>query len=236
MCGRYAITLPPQAARDYFGYADQPNFPPRYNIAPTQPVPIVRAERGPDGRPLRRFQLVRWGFLPSFVQDPRQFPLIINARAETAPDKPSFRAAMKRRRCLFIADAYYEWRREPARSRGKAAGRPYLFRRADGSPLALAGLYETWSSADGSEVDTACIVTTSANGATVAIHERMPAILEQDSFDLWLSPDEADAPAAWSLLRPAADDRLDFFEIGQEVNKVANDDASIQTPRPSTLL
>lgn len=236
MCGRYAITLPPQAARDYFGYVDQPNFPPRYNIAPTQPVPIVRSERAPAGGLVRRFQLVRWGFLPGFVKDPRDYPLVINARSETALDKPSFRAAMKRRRCLFIADAYYEWRREPGAGRARKSA-PYLFRRADGAPLALAGLYETWSSADGSEVDTACILTTSANGATVAIHDRMPAVIERRNFDLWLNcADESGAEDAWRLLAPAADDALEFFEIGTDVNKVANDGPGLQEPRRGGLL
>lgn len=240
MCGRYAITLPPQAARDYFGYVDQPNFPPRYNVAPTQPVPIMRQERDPRGGVQRRFQLVRWGFLPGFVKDPAGFPLIVNARAESAPEKPSFRAAMKRRRCLFIADAYYEWRREGAEAREKTKGRarasrPYLFRHADGTPLALAGLYETWIGRDGSEVDTACILTVSANGATVAIHDRMPAILAPQDFDLWLSDDEYAAEAAWRLLAPAADDALEFFEIGPDVNKAANDGAWIQQPRAGLL-
>ncbi|HPG02566.1 MAG TPA: SOS response-associated peptidase, partial [Rhodoblastus sp.] len=106
MCGRYAITLPPEAMRQLFGYIEQPNFPPRYNVAPTQPVPIVRAARGE-----RHFGLVRWGFLPGFVKDPKTFPLIINARAEGIEAKPSFRAAIRRRRCLFVADGWYEWRR-----------------------------------------------------------------------------------------------------------------------------
>ncbi|MBY6241596.1 SOS response-associated peptidase [Methylosinus sp. Sm6] len=235
MCGRYAITLPAKAARDYFGYVDEPEFPPRYNIAPTQPVPIVRLERRADVFS-RRFQLVRWGFVPSFVKDPRAFPLLFNARAESAPDKPSFRAAMKRRRCLFIADAYYEWRREPGRGRPRA-GAPFLFRRADGAPLALAGLYETLSSADGSEVDTACILTTSANGATVAIHERMPAVIERQDFDLWLNcGDERGAEDAWRLLAPATCDTLEFFEIGPDVNKAENDGPWIQAPHRSRLL
>jgi putative SOS response-associated peptidase YedK len=230
MCGRYAITLPPQAVREFFGYVDQPNFPPRYNVAPTQPVPIVRLERTAEGRFARRFQLVRWGFLPGFVKDPRSFPLIVNARSEGALDKPSFRAAMKRRRCLFVADAYYEWRRGPGKGRARES-RPYLFRRADGAPLALAGLYETWCGPDGEEVDTACILTTSANGAVVAIHDRMPAILEADALAEWLSCDEVEAPAAARLLRPATDDVLDFFEIGPEVNKAANDGPWVQAPK-----
>lgn len=230
MCGRYAITLPPQGVREFFGYLEQPNFPPRYNIAPTQPVPVVRLERAADGRFERRFQLVRWGFLPGFVEDPRSFPLIFNARAESALDKPSFRAAMKRRRCLFVADAFYEWRREPGKGRARNS-RPFLFRRADGAPMGLAGLFETWSGADGSEIDTACILTTSANGAVVAVHDRMPAIVDVKLFDSWLNCEDVAAEAAWRLLRPAENDVLEFFEIGPDVNKVANDGPWIQAPK-----
>jgi putative SOS response-associated peptidase YedK len=229
MCGRYAITLPPEAVRSYFRYEEQPNFPPRYNIAPTQPVPIVALARDLNGEKKRHFSLVRWGFLPGFVKDPNAFPLLINARAETAADKPSFRAAMKRRRCLFIADAYYEWRRDPGGSKTRT-GRPFLFHRADGAPMGLAGLYETWSSADGSEVDTACILTTMANGATVAIHDRMPAILDAPDFDAWLDCDETDVSAAARLLKPPREDALEFYEISPAVNRVANDCPEIQAP------
>lgn len=235
MCGRYAITSPPEAIRALFGYVEQPNFPPRYNVAPTQPVPIVYLARDPDGAKRRHFLLARWGFLPGFVKDVSDFPLLINARAETAAEKPSFRAAMKRRRCLLIADAYYEWLRN-----GKAGGagkkgahrpaRPFLFRRADGKPMAFAGLYETYSSPDGSEIDTACLLTTDANGATAAIHDRMPAILEPCDFDAWLDCDEFDAQSASRLLRPAREDALEFFEIGTAVNKAANEGPSLQEP------
>lgn len=228
MCGRYAITLPPEAMRKFFRYAENPNFPPRYNIAPTEPVPILRDERCSDGRIERHFMLVRWGFLPHFVKDPKIFPLIINARSETLLVKASFRMAFRRRRCLFIADAFYEWRREP---KAKAqAGRPYLFRRSDGAPLGLAGLWETWTGPNGEELDTACIITTAANGASAAIHDRLPAILEPAALDLWLDPDEKSADSAFGLLRPPENDVLEFFEIGPAVNMVGNDSAEIQKP------
>ena len=120
MCGRYAITLPPEAVRAFFDFVEQPNFPPRYNIAPTQPIPIVHAREHTRGRE-RHFRLVRWGFLPGFVKDPKEFPLIINARAERLAGKPSFRNAFKRRRCLVIADGFYEWRK----TEGKGPKQPY---------------------------------------------------------------------------------------------------------------
>jgi putative SOS response-associated peptidase YedK len=226
MCGRFAITLPPEAMRSFFRYVEQPNFPPRYNIAPTQPVPILCARRDRDGRLLRHYQLVRWGFLPHFVKDPKQFPLIVNARSETLRTKASFRAAFKRRRCLFMADAFYEWRRAGR----AAAGRPYLVHRSDGNPMGFAGLFETWIGPNGEELDTACIVTTAANGATAALHDRLPAILEPKTFDLWLDPEEASADAAFGLLKPPGNEILDFFEIGPAVNKVANDSPGVQMP------
>ena len=227
MCGRYAITSPPEAMRALFAYEEQPNFPPRYNIAPTQPVPIVRlAGQGDAGE--RRFALARWAFLPNFAKDPKQFPLIFNARCEGLAEKASFRNAVRRRRCLFPADGFYEWRREGS---GKAAAaQPYLFRTADGQPLALAALWETWTGPNGEEVDTACIVTTQANGVTASIHPRLPAIVEPKEFDLWLDTDETRTGAALALLKPAADEMLTFFAVGDAVNKVAHDAPEVQQP------
>lgn len=232
MCGRFAITLPPEAVRAFFGYSEQPNFPPRYNIAPTAPVAIVRARAGADGRLERHFDLVRWGFLPPFVKEPRRFPVIFNARCETLRDKASFARAFRRRRCLFIADAFYEWRRETERR--SRAGRPYLFRGGDGAPLALGGMWESWSGPNGEQVDTACIITTAANDATAAIHARLPAIIEPAAFDLWLDADERTAEAAYKLLRPPENGRLRFFEVGRAVNKTDNDGPGVQEPAAET--
>jgi putative SOS response-associated peptidase YedK len=219
MCGRFAITSPPEAVRAFFRYVEQPNFPPRYNIAPTQPIPIVTA--GPDAR---HFRLARWGFLPGFVKDPKDFPLIINARAETLAGKPSFRAALRRRRCLVPADAWYEWRAE-----GKGRKTPFLLRRRGAGLMGFAGLWETYADPSGGEIDTACIVTTSANGATVAIHDRMPALIDPEHYDAWLDPDETRAPPL-HLLRPADDDAIEFFAVAPLVNRTANDDPEIQEP------
>jgi putative SOS response-associated peptidase YedK len=231
MCGRYAITLPPEAVRAWFRYREQPNFPPRYNVAPTQPVPIVTRDPERPGDPERHFRLVRWGLVPAFVKDFSAFPLIINARAEEILAKPSFRAAMIRRRCLVIADGYYEWRREvPGRP-----GTPFLFRRADGRPIGFAGLWERWMGADGSEMETACIVTTAAGGATAGIHPRMPVILETRDFEPWLDGDGVRPEKAAALLRPAGDDILRYAAVGPAVNKVANDDPSLQVPVESPV-
>ena len=229
MCGRYAITLPPEAMRSMFAYVEQPNFPPRYNVAPTQPVPIVHRSSAGGGLPQRHFSLVRWGFLPGFVKDPKTFPLIINARAEGVADKPSFRAALRRRRCLFIADGWYEWRRSTD-VRGKMVKQPFLLRRRDRLPIGFAGLYETWSDPQGGEIDTGCIITTSANAATVAIHDRMPAIIAPDDFDAWLDCARERTDVAVDLLRPAPDDMIEFFPISSAVGRVGNDGPELQTP------
>ena len=142
----------PEAFRRLFGYPEQPDFPPRYNVAPTQPVPIVRLV---DGR--REFALVRWGLIPAWVKDPRQFSLLINARGESVSEKPAFRNAMRRRRCLFPADGFYEWQDEGGRKR------PYCVRPRNGEPIAFAGLWETWMGPNGEEMETAAIVTTAAS-------------------------------------------------------------------------
>ena len=185
MCGRYAVTSSPEAIRALFRYADLPNFPPRYNIAPTQPIAIVRLEQGQ-----RRFALVRWGFIPYWARDSRMVSLMFNARGETVTEKPAYRAAMRRRRCLVPADGFYEWRRVGSRSQ------PYYVRRKDGKPFAFAGVWETWTGPNGEELETAAIVTTKANGTLATIHERMPVVLPEDGYDLWLNCDESAVEAA----------------------------------------
>ena len=216
MCGRYALTLPPDAMRAFAGYLEQPNFPPRYNIAPTQPIAIVRWENG-----ARRFALARWGFLPTFVKDLAKFPLILNARAEGIAEKPSYRAAIRRRRCLVLADGFYEWRRV-----GKARI-PFLIRRPDRGPLAFGGLWETWNDRDGSEVDTACIITCEANGTIAALHDRMPVILDPVTFDVWLDPN-AESRDVLPLMRPAPDALLEMVAVSDRVNKASNEGPDLQ--------
>lgn len=221
MCGRYALTLPPDAVRDAFRYDERPNFPARYNIAPTQPVPVVRQDKSS-----RRFELMRWGFLPHFVKDPKSYPLVINIRSETAREKPSFRAAFVRRRALMPVDGFYEWAKS---GDAKAPNRPFLLRRPDRGIFAFAALYETYVEPDGGEIDTVALLNTHANGVVAAIHPRCPVILEPADVDEWLDP--ATTPArAEALLRPPADDLLEMIEIGRAINKVSNDDASVQEP------
>jgi putative SOS response-associated peptidase YedK len=219
MCGRYAITTAPEAMRRMFGYPEQPNFPPRYNVAPTQPIPIVRVAEGG-----RHFALVRWGLLPAWVKDPKAFTLLINGRSDTINEKPAFRNAMKRRRCLIPADGFYEWKRDGA------VKRPFYIRRRGGGLVAFAGLWETWVGPNGEELDTAAIVTTDANAVLRPIHDRMPVILPEDAYAAWLDCTNVDAKEASRLLVPAPDDLMEAYEISPAVNRVANDGPDIQEP------
>ena len=211
MCGRYAITTAPEAIRQLFGYLEQPNFPPRYNVAPTQPVPIVRMMEGK-----RQLALVRWGLIPAWVKDPRAFSLVINARGESVLDKPAFRNAMKYRRCLFPADGFYEWKREGDRERA------YFVRQKSGQPLAFAGLWESWMGPNGEEMETAAIVTTTASRSIAHIHDRMPVIVPPKAFDFWLDQ-KVDAEMATTVIQPAKDALIEAYEVSSAVNRTAND-------------
>jgi putative SOS response-associated peptidase YedK len=216
MCGRYAVTLAPELVRAYFAYEDLPNFPPRYNIAPTQPVPVVHRSEG-----RLRFTLMRWGFVPGWVKDLKDYPLVINIRSETALTKNSFRAAIQRRRALMPADGFYEWQRLGKESR------PFLLRRPDRGIFAFAALWETWSSADGSEIDTVALLNTHANGVISAIHERSPVILPQSDFAEWLDP-ATSAKDAHALLKPPPEDLLELVPVSRAVNSIRNDGPEVQ--------
>jgi putative SOS response-associated peptidase YedK len=219
MCGRYAITTAPEAMRSLFRYEDQPNFPPRYNIAPTQPIPIVRVEECQ-----RRFALVRWGLIPSWVKDPRTFSLLINARGESLLDKPAFRSAMRYRRCLIPADGFYEWRREGSRKQ------PYYVHLRAGGLIAFAGLWENWTGPNGEEMETAAVVTTLANRTLQSIHERMPVIISPEAFHIWLDCRSVDAKTAAALIAPAPNDLLETYEVSAAVNRTANDSSALIQP------
>src|SRR5262245_48400170 len=219
MCGRYAITTAPEAIRALFGYPEQPNFPARYNVAPTQPVPIVRLAEGQ-----RTLTLVRWGLIPAWVKDPRSFTLLINARGESVLDKPAYRNAMRRRRCLFPVDGFYEWKRAGERRT------PYFVRPKGGGPMAFAGLWETWIGPNGEEMETAAIVTTQANGTLAPLHDRMPVIVAPDAFDFWLDAAKVDGETAAALIAPARVDLLEAYEVSPAVNHHANDTPALIEP------
>jgi putative SOS response-associated peptidase YedK len=219
MCGRFVITSPPAALRLIFGYIEQPNFPPRHNIAPTQPIPVVIVENG-----VRHFRLMRWGLLPAWVKDPRKFSLLINARAETVLEKPAFKNAMKRRRCLIPADGYYEWQGPEKRKR------PHFIHRRDGSPIGLAGLAETWIGPNGEELDTVAIVTAPAGADLAVLHHRVPVTIAPDDFERWLDSRADDTETAMALLAPPQEGEFVWHEVSTRVNRVANDDAQLVLP------
>lgn len=220
MCSRYSLTSPPEAVRSYFGYSNEAMFPPRYNIAPTQPVAIVIEP--PGGK--RELILVRWGLIPSWVKDPAQYATLINARSETAAEKPSFRGAMRHRRCLVPADGFYEWT-GPAKAKV-----PHLIRPCGGGLVAFAGIYEHWLGADGSEIDTMAILTVGANRTMSAVHDRMPVILEPAHFAAWLDCSSGSAVGLGPLLAPPRDDLLEIIEVSRKVNNPRNEGPELQEP------
>ncbi len=201
MCGLYSFRRSPEEARSLFNYIEQPDFPPRQYVTPLSPMAIVR--QGNDGIP--HFTLVRWGFIPSWVKQPAPGKPLINARSETILEKPSFKNAIRRRRCLIPADGFYEWQ-------GDVPGKkqPYFIHRPDHSLMAFAGIWEHWMGADGSELETAAIITTEANALVATIHTRSPVIIHPDDFESWLDCASEDVRDVVPLLRPAADD---LFEM-----------------------
>ncbi|HNZ97411.1 MAG TPA: SOS response-associated peptidase [Thermoanaerobaculia bacterium] len=177
MCGRYTLTASGQIVAEAFGLAQVPALAPRYNIAPTQLVPIVRAARG-GGRELAT---VRWGLVPSWAKEAAIGNRLINARGETLAEKPAFRDSFRRRRCLIVADGFYEW---------QAVGRrkqPWHFRRPDGAPFAFAGLWARWRDPAGGDLESCAIVTTAANALLAPVHDRMPVLLDPEGTATWLA-------------------------------------------------
>ncbi|WP_181699184.1 SOS response-associated peptidase [Chthonobacter albigriseus] len=225
MCGRYTLTMTPEELKRLFRYVETPNFPPRYNIAPTQPIAIVRGEHGEC-----HFQLVRWGLIPSWVKDPDSFTLLLNARSETAAEKPAFRGAMRHRRCLVPASGFYEWRRVGTTKQ------PFFIRPRDGGVVAFAGLWESWLGADGSEIDTAAILTTGANRLVAQIHDRMPLVIDEADWDRWLDTAGAEPRHVAELLRPAPETLFEAIPVSTRVNAVRNDDKDVQEPISEPLV
>ena len=235
MCGRYVITSPLEAILRLFDAVERPNLAPRYNVAPTQDVPIVRARReamdlGGRGRELA---LVRWGLIPHWAKDPGIGNRLINARGESVTQKPAFRDSFARRRCLVVADGFYEWRAGPG---GK---QPYLIRLKGGGLMVFAGLWAQWTPSeqspgqpagpppDARPVETCTIVTTEANALVAPIHGRMPVIVPHDGYDAWISGPAEDAMA---LLRPYAPDAMEAFPVSRRVNNARVDEPDLVVP------
>jgi putative SOS response-associated peptidase YedK len=219
MCGRYASFLPPELIARLFGTTNPlPNLKPTWNMAPTMQAPVVR--RHPESGE-RHLDALTWGFVPAFTKVLKEARRPVNARAETVATSGMFRNAFAKRRCLVPAAAFYEWQAGPD---GKT---PYAIARADGDPMAFAGIWEGWRSPEGDILRSFAIVTTTANAQMVALHERMPVILEQADWPGWLGEAEIDFS---TMLRPSADGVLRIWPVGKRVGNVRNDGPELLAP------
>lgn len=220
MCGRFTLRTPLNRLIEQFMVMpiDDLRMVPRYNIAPTQPIAVVRAD--PERPDQRQLTMARWGLIPSWAKDVSVGNRMINARAETVATKPAFRHVFRHRRCLVIADGYYEWRRGKT---SKSVKQPYYFQPVDGQTMAFAGLWETWRAPDGQVIESATIITTAANDFTRPFHDRMPAILGADHHESWLATTVDDTTRLRNILRPCRPDLLSAVPVSRTVNNPRND-------------
>jgi len=220
MCGRFTLTADISTLQESFPFVEMPQgMQPHFNIAPTQPVAVVPN----DGR--NKLDFFVWGLIPSWAKDPNIGSRLINARAETLHEKPSFRTAFRRRRCLVLADGFYEWRQA---ERGKT---PMYIRLASGKPFAFAGLWESWNSPDGSNVLSCTIITTQPNELMATIHNRMPVILPEEAYPIWLESSEADPQQLTGLLKPYPAEQMQAYPVSPLVNSPKNDLPELIRPR-----
>ncbi len=220
MCGRFTLTADLSTLQEAFPFVHMPEgMQPRYNIAPSQPVAVVPN----DGR--NRLDFFVWGLIPSWAKDPSIGNRMINARAETLQEKPSFRNAFRRRRCLVLADGFYEWKKE---GQGKI---PTYIRLASGNPFAFAGLWESWNAPDGSNVLSCTIITTQPNEFMATIHNRMPVILPESSYSLWLESGEQDTRRLADLLAPYTSGEMQAYPVSPLVNNPKHDVPELIQPR-----
>lgn len=231
MCGRYRLSRRKQLIEEYFDTTGEDDWSPRYNIAPTQPIPVIRQH---PKEPVRQLSLMKWGLIPSWAKDASGAAGMINARSETAGIKPAFRDALRLRRCLIPADGFYEWKRD-----GKTK-QPFCFEVGDGGLFAFAGLWERWRDPSEQWVKSCSILTTTPNAVTSSVHDRMPLILHPDSYDLWLDPGMTDVQVASELLKPYGAERMRCYPVSARVNSVANDDercsASVEIAQKSLFV
>jgi putative SOS response-associated peptidase YedK len=227
MCGRLTLSTPAKIVADHFDVADAPDLAPRYNIAPSQPIAVVRRRRSV---PERTLELRVWGLVPGWAREPSLGARLINARAETVAEKRAYRDAFRRRRCLVPADGFYEWQ-----PRGRNPKQPYHVT-PRGTPLfAIAGLYERWTGEEGEALDTCTLITTEANDRMRPVHGRMPVLLSPEAWSAWLDPEAEDTAALQALLRPCPDESLGLEPVGLRVNDTDHDDAECIRPVPGGL-
>ena len=220
MCGRYSLTLEPVELRQAFGLSMMPEeWAPRYNIAPTQPVAVI------TDAVTRKVEFMRWGLVPSWAKDISVGSKLINARAETVTEKPSFRSAFARRRCLILADGFYEWQKTGT----KSPSIPYYFRLTNDRPFAFAGLWEVWQSSEGDELKTCTIITTEANARVAPVHDRMPVMLNPDMAWDWLG--DGSKESLLKLLRPYPAEDMATYRVSRMVNDTEKDAAALIKPQ-----
>ena len=222
MCGRFALVRCPEEVTRYFDLAECADFTPRYNIAPATDIPVIR--RSPTNQNV--LHLLRWGLIPHWSKDPTSGSRLINARSESLTEKPSFRSAFARRRCLIPADGFYEWDRQGTTKQ------PYYFTERNGELLAFGGLWESWTAPDGSLLRTTCIITTQATGEVALIHDRMPLMIQLQDVVAWLTgtPEEAQ-----KLLRPASYGILRSWPVSRNVNRAQEEGSKLIEPILSTI-
>ena len=213
MCGRFTLRLSPSELAEIFRLLREPDVRPRYNIAPTQPVAVIRAE----GK-FRDPSLMRWGLIPFWAKDDKIGSRLINARAETVAEKPSFRAAFRKRRCLIPADGFYEWKKLDDKTK-----QPYFIGLRHDDPFALAGLWEHWTGPNGNPVESCTIITCPANESLAKLHDRMPVILHEDDYDRWLDPQNKQFEELQSLLVPYPAAEMRTYPVSKLVNSPKND-------------
>ena len=223
MCGRFARKSTQDLLTEWFGIEleDMPWFAPSYNVAPQSVQPVVRANRDTGAR---EFALLRWGLVPFWAKDPKFGYSTINARAEEAATKPAFRDALKKRRCLVPADAFYEWQRIDPKNK-----RPFAFAMKSGEPYAFAGLWDRWQGKENETLETFTILTTDPNELMEPVHNRMPVIVEPKDYERWLDPETKDRPPV-DLLRPYPAERMRSWPVDQRVGNVRNNDAELLKP------
>jgi putative SOS response-associated peptidase YedK len=212
MCGRFALKTPPRSIQQHFDIPETIDLSPRYNIAPSQDIVVIRHLSGED---YRQLDMLRWGLIPGWAKDMKISYRMINARAETLAQKPSFRAAFKKRRCLIAADGFYEWRHL-----GKTK-QPYFVHMKNGAVFGFAGLWESWTSPGGSIVESCTIITTSANDLVRKIHDRMPVILHPQKYAAWLIQ-ESWENSLQPLLVPYPASEMESYRVSSEVNNPKN--------------
>jgi putative SOS response-associated peptidase YedK len=224
MCGRYRASKRKQEIEEHFDAVseeDEDDWIPRYNIAPTQSVPVIRQH---PKEPIKKLSMMRWGLIPSWAKDASGSARMINARSETAATQPAFRDAMKSRRCLIPADGFYEWKKN-----GKIK-QPYCFEVNNGKLFAFAGLWDRWKNPKGEWVRSCTILTTASNAVTASVHDRMPVILHPTDYDLWFDPGMNDLAALMDLLKPFAAEAMRSFPVSPQINNANNDNEEFGRP------